>query len=430
MEFAKAVLEEVVDGPGTQRASNGARITVQINPATLRLQMASTADFGKDAGRQKAQYQGSTSTLSFDLVFDTADEGTTESPLDVRTRTRQLERFVLPAMKQAKAVPPRVRFTYGSFSVVGVMTVLNQDFDFFARNGVPLRAKCAVTIKEQRPEFDATLAGSGANTGAGATPPVPPGAGAGAAPAGNPPGTPAGSTGTPGMPGSPGTLGGPPAPPPDRSATALAGESAPDLAVRMGLDPHAWKGLQGITDPLSLPAGLPVDFSSALSAGPGLGVTTGAAVPPQDLASLDGAALASAGGLTRVLAAAATADAGAAAQATRQDFVPGRSSATPSGATSSGPASSGPAMSGPAMSGPAMSGLASSDPRAVGYGFGVPLRPRTPVGHAVTAGLVSGGRRAVAGAVEPPRTADPTVAGWLALREDPDRAGGGCGGAS
>ena len=48
------------------------------------------------------------------------------------------------------------------------MTALNQDFDLFARNGVPLRAKCAVTIKEQSPEFDATLAGPGANTGAGA----------------------------------------------------------------------------------------------------------------------------------------------------------------------------------------------------------------------------------------------------------------------
>jgi len=64
MEFAKAVLEEVGDGPGTQTASGGARITVQINPATLRLQMASTVDFGKDTGRQKVQYQGSTSTLS------------------------------------------------------------------------------------------------------------------------------------------------------------------------------------------------------------------------------------------------------------------------------------------------------------------------------------------------------------------------------
>src|SRR3954465_7129634 len=168
MEFKKATLEPVKPNPVASPPSAGPTMTVQINPATLRLQMASTVDFGKDAGRQKIQYQGSTSTLSFDLVFDPADEGTTKEPVDVRTRTRQLERFVLPAMKQAKAVPPRLRFTYGSFSVIGVMTALDQDFDFFAANGVPLRAKCAVTIKEQKPEFDATRAGPGANTGAGA----------------------------------------------------------------------------------------------------------------------------------------------------------------------------------------------------------------------------------------------------------------------
>ncbi|WP_250037768.1 CIS tube protein [Paractinoplanes maris] len=363
MEFVKAVLEELVDGPGTRNATGGARITVQINPATLRLQMASTVDFGKDAGRQKVQYQGSTSTLSFDLVFDTADEGTTESPLDVRTRTRQLERFVLPAMKKKKAVPPRVRFTYGSFSVVGVMTVLNQDFDFFARNGVPLRAKCAVTIKEQRPEFDANLAGPGANKGAGATPPVAPG--------------------TPGTPGGPGD-----SPPPDRSATALAGESAPDLAARMGLDPHDWKGLRGITDPTALPAGLPVEFSSALSAGGGLGVATGVAAPPAAAVALDGTALAAAGGLSQVLAGSVAAEASAASRAARLSFGAGPATAT----------------------------VTPVDARATGYGFGVPLRPRLPVGHTVTAGLVSAGPRTRAGAVEPPGTDDPTVAGWLAVR--------------
>jgi hypothetical protein len=436
MEFAKAVLEEVEDGPGTKSTSGGAGIVVQINPATLRLQMASTVDFGKDTGRQKVQYQGSTSTLSFDLIFDTADEGTTESPVDVRTRTRQLERFVLPAMKKTKAVPPRVRFTYGSFSVIGVMTALNQDFDYFARNGVPLRAKCAVTIKEQRPEFDATLAGPGANTGAGAAPALPPGrdsaSGTGSAVAA--PGTPPPST-----------------PPADRSGTALAGESAPDFAARMGLDPRAWKGLQGITDPLALPAGLRLDFSGALSASAGLGVdlgdaagvplpgggqggggqgggtsggggsgagpgaapgapgSGGSAVPPGGVptqAPADGTALAAAGGLTRALADAAAAGAGLAAATTRQGFVTGPDPASPAP---------------PATVVAAPSGTtavpAAPDPRALGYGFGVPLRPRIPVGHVVVPGLVTKrNRRAAVSGDLPPETDDPTVAGWLALR--------------
>ena len=256
MEFKKAFLQEISPKP-TSTAPVGPKIEVQINPATIRYQMASTVDFGKDAGRQKTSYQGSTSTLSFDLVFDSADEGTTEAPVDVRTRTRQLERFVLPQMKQPKAVPPRVQFTYGSFTVIGAMTTLNQDFDLFSANGVPLRAKCAVTIKEQKPEFDAKLAGPGANTGAGATPPVPPTAGPGAAP-------------------SAGTTAPSPTTPTDRTGTALAGETAPDFAARMGLDPTAWKGLQGITDPLNLQAGLQIDFSSSLSAGAGIGVEVGA----------------------------------------------------------------------------------------------------------------------------------------------------------
>src|SRR6185312_17303977 len=100
-------------------------------------------------------------------------------------------------------------------------------------NGVPLRAKCSVTIKEQKPEFDANRAGPGANEGQGATPPVPRVSGPGATR---------------------------PAPPADRTGTALAGESAADFANRMGLDPAAWKGLAGgLTDPLRLQAGLQID---------------------------------------------------------------------------------------------------------------------------------------------------------------------------
>jgi hypothetical protein len=160
MEFKKAWLQEISPKPGSTTPARGSKqIEVQINPATLRLQMASTVDTGKDAGRQKTQYQGSTSTLSFDLVFDTADEGTTDSPVDVRTRTRQLERFVLPEMSQPKAVPPRLEFRYGTFTVIGVMTALNSDFDLFSANGVPLRAKCAVTIKEQKPSSTPTRSG-------------------------------------------------------------------------------------------------------------------------------------------------------------------------------------------------------------------------------------------------------------------------------
>ncbi len=429
MEFKKAFLQEISPKP-TSTAPVGPKIEVQINPATIRYQMASTVDFGKDAGRQKTSYQGSTSTLSFDLVFDSADEGTTEAPVDVRTRTRQLERFVLPQMKQPKAVPPRVQFTYGSFTVIGAMTTLNQDFDLFSANGVPLRAKCAVTIKEQKPEFDAKLAGPGANTGAGATPPVPPTAGPGAAP-------------------SAGTTAPSPTTPTDRTGTALAGETAPDFAARMGLDPTAWKGLQGITDPLNLQAGLQIDFSSSLSAGAGIGVEVGAtadlgtgpAPPPGAAAAgpagppasgavpaqlpVDGTGLTAAGGLARALDRVAAATAASAASSTRQAFATGPSApgavaapaaaATPAAVTTSLSAAT-PVPSAAAAAPSPDAAVSTADPRALSYGFGVPLRPRLGVTGPITAGLVRELHRNVAsGGDQPPQTSDPTVPGWLAL---------------
>jgi hypothetical protein len=423
MEFKKAFLQEISPKP-TSTVPVGPKIEVQINPATIRYQMASTVDFGKDSGRQKTSYQGSTSTLSFDLVFDSADEGTTEAPVDVRTRTRQLERFVLPQMNQPKAVPPRVQFTYGSFTVIGAMTTLNQDFDLFSPNGVPLRAKCAVTIKEQKPEFDAKLAGPGANTGAGATPPVPPTTGPGAAPG-------AGITAP-----SPTT-------PTDRTGTALAGETAPDFAARMGLDPTAWKGLNGITDPLNLQAGQQIDFSSSLSAGAGIGVEVGATAelgtgpaPPSGATAagpasgavpaqlpVDGTGLTAAGGLARALDRMAAATAASAASSTRQAFAAGPSpssaapsaAATPRAVTTSLSAATGAPSAAAAAPSPDAA-VSTADPRALSYGFGVPLRPRLGVTGPITAGLVRELNRNVAsGGDQPPQTSDLTVPGWLAL---------------
>ncbi|WP_344087059.1 hypothetical protein, partial [Streptomyces stramineus] len=265
--LVKATLQEVPTRPATPAPEP---ITVQFNPTSLRLQMANNVDMKKAFGKRPAvQYSGtSSSTLSFDLVFDTSDEGTTEQPVDARARARRLERFLLPA-KGAKAVPPLVRFSYGTFQLIGVMTALNQEFDLFSATGVPLRAKLAVTIKEQMPEYESGRTGPGSNTGAGARDDL-------------------------------GLLpGGAPARPADRTGTTVAGESAPDFAHRMGLDPASWPNLAfGGFDPLNLSAGVVVDFAASLSPGPGLsgglapGVAAGATAGPRAGAPADDAAAA------------------------------------------------------------------------------------------------------------------------------------------
>ncbi|MEA2481127.1 MAG: hypothetical protein QOJ07_3049, partial [Thermoleophilaceae bacterium] len=223
----------------------------QFNPTSLRMQVTNEVRSGGGRGRQAEQYQGASSTtLSFDLVYDTADEGDSDAPVNVRDRTHEVMQFLLPSGRSRQA-PPRVRFHWGQFVYEGVVTSVTEDLDLFAEDGVPLRSKLSVSIKEQRPEFAALSSGAGANDGAGARPPVAPPAGA---------------------PGS----GSQPSAPPDRSAPAVGGESAADFAARQGLDPAAWRAVAGgLSSPLALEAGVEIDFSATLSVGAAIGVTAG-----------------------------------------------------------------------------------------------------------------------------------------------------------
>jgi hypothetical protein len=362
--LVKATLQEV--GPGAQNPppTVGTPVAVQLNPTSVRYQLVNNVDMGKAFGRSASQAQGSSSaTLQFDLIVDTADEGTTRSPVDVRTKTKKLEQFLLPNKKSPKSAPPRVKFTYGTFSVVGVMSALNQDFDLFAETGAPLRAKVSVTIKEQKPEFDAGQVGAGANNGALAKP----------------------------LPGG-GGPGGAAAPPPDRTGTALAGESASDFASRMGLDPAAWKSFAaGLGDTLSLSAGLRIDFSASASVSlvAGLGQQAGATAgasggtvaaggpgrggPQRDVSAAEAA---EAGGLSKVLEGRAAVESTQAAADTRAAFgapSPTSSAPTPAASTRSALTSVSPTV----------------DARAVSYGRGVPLRTRVgPPGAAADALVV------------------------------------------
>src|SRR5688572_16728002 len=91
----KATLQEIKSDDS--RAPIGDPIPVQFNPTTLKLQLSNTIEGNRSRGRQARQYIGSSSTtLTLDLIFDTADEGTMDNPRSVREKTGQVEQFVLP----------------------------------------------------------------------------------------------------------------------------------------------------------------------------------------------------------------------------------------------------------------------------------------------------------------------------------------------
>jgi len=378
MTLTKATLQEIGTQPSVRPVPvPGTLITVQVNPTSLRLALTNNTDVGKSVGRPNTTFQGSSSsTLSFDLMMDTADQGTTGEPVDVQTLTAQLERFMLPKTGEPKGVPPRLLFSYGSLAVAGVMSALNLEYDLFSSTGKPLRAKASVTIKEQLPQFDAKLLGAGANTGSAATAAVPPAQGAGAAAASLPA---------------------------DRTGTALGGESAADFATRMGLDPSTWKTLAaGLSDPLSLDAGLQIDFSSSASASAGIGVqagatATGTGADPADATTpvdaLSPAALTAAGGVSAAIAQQALSQSAAVAATARAAFAPtaaaAPAAAAPAAATAGSPGPAGGAgPAGGTGSGASPVPLFTADPRATSFGFGVPLRPLIPLPNRAAVALV------------------------------------------
>jgi len=247
----KATLQEL---PATEGApAIGEPVNVQFNPTSLRVQISNRSAGGQQAGSQARQRPGTGEmSVSFELIFDTADEGSTDAPVPVTRKTMLVEKFVRPrGSAPNEQTPPRVEFKWGTFVVQGVMESANIDLDLFAANGTPLRAKVSVSIKGQNPEYryDPVLPAAGANSGNTAAPPRPPNR------------TPAGS---------PGTSGG--ADSPSRISQAMPGESLPQLAARNGLDPAAWRALAaGVKNPQALQAGEEVPLPPSLNQGAGLG---------------------------------------------------------------------------------------------------------------------------------------------------------------
>jgi len=358
VSLAKATLQPLRAERGA--TPNGPAVPVQFNPSSLRLQLSNAVEGGRMQTRQAEQYLGSsTASLSLELHFDTADVGTTEAPVNVRTRTAEVAKFVLPRGSGDKQAPPRVRFQWGDLIFDGVMTSLSEDLDYFSAGGVPLRAKVSVSIQGQDARFESLAAGPGAARGAGASAP-----GAGGGGPGLELGAGLGRALGAGIAVGFGA---------ERSVgfgaglsigTALAGESPPAFAARNGRDPEAWRGLAtpGGLGP-ALPAGAEVALPPAGAGAPGVGAAAGAGAPaqaelaaradgpvppaaPAERAAL-GRALAATGGLDAAARGAGAARAARASERARAAF-----------GLAAGPSP------------------APGDERGSSYGSGVPLRPR------------------------------------------------------
>jgi LysM repeat protein len=238
-ELVKAYLAEITPDANPREVPD-TKVDVQFNPTSLRVQISNKTAGGQQAGAQARQRPGTGEMqVSFDLVFDSADEGETDAGVSVLDKTKMVERFVRPrGPRQGEEAPPRVVFVWGSFMVQGVMESANLDLDLFDSQGVPLRAKVAVSIKGQDPNWAYKPS------------PTSPTSKVRQAPAGGPR-SPNQTTLPPGAPGTTGD-----GLSPDRIVQAMPGESLAQLAQRAGFDPAAWRALaNGLSNPLKLELG-------------------------------------------------------------------------------------------------------------------------------------------------------------------------------
>jgi hypothetical protein len=446
-QLEKAYVVEISDDPQPRELS--AHFPVQFNPTSLKLTISAGVT-GSTSGSQTRQSIGSANTtLTLELVFDTADEGTTDRPRSVREKTSEIERFVLPKAQDQK--PPRIRFHWGSLVIDGVVDSLTVDLDLFAVDGTPLRAKVGLSIKEQNSKFIFLKAGPGANQKGDAPSPLAAVAGSLGVSAGL--GVAAGLGVSAGVGISAGVNA--------RFGAALGGESLPEFSARLGLDPTAWRGLStdiagGLQGDLSLQAGAEIGFSAGMTTAGGLGVTLGAKAgvsasleaslglaPDPSLAVVAGVGagaelsagflLSASGGVSAALETARIVTIQAAEQQTRQAFrAPPAGAATEStifARRATPPKPAPPPQSRPLLSvtgiptlsqqlsAPPAPALPRADPRARSFGFGVPLRPSFVEAVALRTDSPAGGgavRRRQADGL-PPSSQDPTTPSWVAL---------------
>jgi hypothetical protein len=387
-QLVKAALYELKDGPPAAKGRpqrvkvTGAPIQVQFNPTSLKITRSNNVDHGGATTRVQKRQNPSVSpaTLSFDLEYDTAEGDESGQPVDVRTKTAPVRRFVeppKPSSGKPADPPPRVLFLWGTLNFAGIVTSLTEDIDYFSADGMALRSRLSITITEQNLAFESLTQGAGSRDDSSATEP--------------------GGGSSRSAPGSSGTAN------PTAAALAQAGESLQQLLARLDEDPAAWRAaMNGLSGPIGLGAGAQVQLRAGLAVSGGIGVAAGftAGAQVSAAASLGAALSVSAGGAAATFAGtvgvAAGAGVGAAARteagfalaagggiASSLNLVTSAGSdATVSAARASfsvppgRPTSGSLGVSAVASAG---AGAAVVDPRATTYGASIPLGVRATV---------------------------------------------------
>jgi len=157
--LAKAKLIPL-NGDGSESDETN-HINVQFNPSSLKVSLANTLEANSNGGGNGSAAQfidKSSSSLAIELMFDTTvkSEGVAANS-DVRLQTQKIaEAFMKPieGSDNKLLAPARCRFQWGAFKFIGMVGTYNETLDFFSPEGIPLRAKLGLSLKEDKYQFE------------------------------------------------------------------------------------------------------------------------------------------------------------------------------------------------------------------------------------------------------------------------------------
>ena len=167
--LAKAQLVEIKwpkPGARAEVVSGGKNLTVQFNPASLRVSYANQVQTGDQSNNASTQHVGKGSAkMSLELIFDVSlplslgalgDKPSSDKQDDVREVTKHLIGFMEPKpdpkakpKEKDKMVPSGTRFVWGSFMFEGVIESLDETLDLWSEDGRPLRSTIALGLSQQ-----------------------------------------------------------------------------------------------------------------------------------------------------------------------------------------------------------------------------------------------------------------------------------------
>lgn len=132
-------------------------VRVQFNPETLKVtysnQVATEANKPAQKGTLALQHvNAGTTKLVVQLWFDVNHPEADDAPKNVRDLTSKVTYFITPKEVSGKAgsyTIPGMRFSWGTFSFVGVMESLDETLELFSPDGNPLRASLSLGLTQQ-----------------------------------------------------------------------------------------------------------------------------------------------------------------------------------------------------------------------------------------------------------------------------------------